>query len=328
MFFYIKSYTLTPRCLPALGVNLLTKNKRLLLDDYKYIGEHTHNGITKELLVVNLLLISIMSKTSFSQSVETINTDNLVIISNNETTTTTLKIAEFFGKRHDDVLKKIKSLDCSPEFTHRNFAVSEYLDSTGKSNLMYNITKDGFVFLTMGFTGSKASKFKEAYINCFNKMEQTLKNNQIQIAPEPKNELDLLKQMNQYFNTAIIQLEITKQELERKEITIKVQSKIITSQNDTNTSLITLKAGQFKTAQTAVKCDIGKEINYYVLKIYLDQAGGVYPEAHRLAKRDFNWETGDNYLGAKLTSLETKKVYLKWLRSKINNVNNNQLELN
>jgi phage regulator Rha-like protein len=39
---------------------------------------------------------------------------------------------------------------------------------------MYRITRDGFVFLAMGFTGTKAAEFKEAYINAFNQMEKQL----------------------------------------------------------------------------------------------------------------------------------------------------------
>jgi len=40
---------------------------------------------------------------------------------------------------------------------------------------MYEMTKDGFAFLVMGFTGAKAAAFKEAYINQFNAMETELK---------------------------------------------------------------------------------------------------------------------------------------------------------
>lgn len=39
------------------------------------------------------------------------------------------------------------------------------------------MTKDGFIFLVMGFTGKKAAQFKEAYINAFNQMEKELNNN-------------------------------------------------------------------------------------------------------------------------------------------------------
>lgn len=40
---------------------------------------------------------------------------------------------------------------------------------------MYYLTKDGFVILAMGFTGKVAAKFKEAYINAFNEMEERLR---------------------------------------------------------------------------------------------------------------------------------------------------------
>ena len=36
---------------------------------------------------------------------------------------------------------------------------------------MYEITKDGFVFLVMGYTGKKAAEFKEAYIKKFNETD-------------------------------------------------------------------------------------------------------------------------------------------------------------
>ena len=56
----------------------------------------------------------------------------------------------------------------------RNFALSGYIDSTGKSNPLYVMTKDGFSVLVMGFTGSKALQFKLEYIDAFNKMERDI----------------------------------------------------------------------------------------------------------------------------------------------------------
>ena len=90
-------------------------------------------------------------------------------------TTTSRLIAEIFEKRHSDVIRAIENLECSQDFTERNFAVSDYKDDSGKSNKEYIITKDGFVMLAMGFTGEKAFKFKEQYINAFNSMERELK---------------------------------------------------------------------------------------------------------------------------------------------------------
>ncbi|MDR1926176.1 MAG: Rha family transcriptional regulator [Endomicrobium sp.] len=100
---------------------------------------------------------------------------NLVEVVNNQSVTTSLKIAEVFNKRHDAVLRSIKSLDCSEEFNLHNFAVVEYIDAKGEKRPSYTITRDGFTFLAMGFTGKKAAQFKEAYIKAFNTMEQTLK---------------------------------------------------------------------------------------------------------------------------------------------------------
>lgn len=89
---------------------------------------------------------------------------------------TSLKIAEIFEKRHDDVLKSIRNLECSENFRLRNFAESSYKNSQNKKQPMYEITRDGFTMLAFGFSGSKASKFKEAYIQRFNEMEEFIEN--------------------------------------------------------------------------------------------------------------------------------------------------------
>ncbi|EBS1324069.1 transcriptional regulator [Salmonella enterica subsp. enterica serovar Muenchen] len=98
-----------------------------------------------------------------------------VTIENGRAVTTSVAVAEFFTKRHERVLDKIRNLDCSPEFTEHNFVSSEYTDSTGRTLPAYQITKNGFVFLVMGFTGKKAAAFKEAYIAEFDRMESELR---------------------------------------------------------------------------------------------------------------------------------------------------------
>lgn len=97
-----------------------------------------------------------------------------IIISHGQAVTTTRSVSDFFGKRHADVIRKVETIDCSPEFTERNFALSDYQDPTGRTLPMYQITKNGFVFLVMGFTGKKAAQFKEAYIAEFDRMESEL----------------------------------------------------------------------------------------------------------------------------------------------------------
>lgn len=98
----------------------------------------------------------------------------LVFIENGRTVTDSLTVAEVFGKRHDDVLKAIRGLECSEEFSLRNFAESTYKNDRGREYPKYIITQDGFSFLVMGYTGKEAARFKEMYINEFNRMREKL----------------------------------------------------------------------------------------------------------------------------------------------------------
>lgn len=90
--------------------------------------------------------------------------------------TTSLIVADVFGKRHSDVLRDIDKLSCSQDFRERNFALSSYKSTQGKEMPMYEITKNGFSFLAMGFTGEKAGEFKEKFIAEFDKRDSLLKN--------------------------------------------------------------------------------------------------------------------------------------------------------
>lgn len=86
-----------------------------------------------------------------------------------------LDVAETFAKRHDNVLKDIRELECSEEFRLLNYEESAYTNLQNKRQPMYYMTKDGFTLLVMGYTGERAMKFKEAYIKQFNHMEKLLR---------------------------------------------------------------------------------------------------------------------------------------------------------
>lgn len=98
----------------------------------------------------------------------------LVFIENNRPVTDSLTVAETFGKRHADVMRDIRNLDCSEEFNQRNFAQIDYTDANGRTYPKYIITQDGFTFLVMGYTGKEAARFKEMYIDEFNRMRDEL----------------------------------------------------------------------------------------------------------------------------------------------------------
>ena len=89
-----------------------------------------------------------------------------------------LGVAQHFEKQHKDVLRSIQNLDCSEEFSQRNFAPSTYRTERGKDYPMYLMTRDGFSFLVMGFTGPKAAQWKEKYIAAFNAIEAELRQEQ------------------------------------------------------------------------------------------------------------------------------------------------------
>ena len=95
--------------------------------------------------------------------------------SNGNDVTTSLLVAEVFGKEHSKVVRDIESLSCSASFNAANFGVITYIDSRNREQTAYEMTKDGFSFLVMGYTGAKAGEFKERFINEFNRREALLK---------------------------------------------------------------------------------------------------------------------------------------------------------
>ena len=100
--------------------------------------------------------------------------NDLVKIKNGVPLVNSKDVGDKFDKNHRDVLRAIKLMDCSPEFRARNFAQSSYTSSQNKVLDCFDMTKDGFAFLCMGFTGKEASSWKEKYIEAFNSMNNTL----------------------------------------------------------------------------------------------------------------------------------------------------------
>lgn len=113
---------------------------------------------------------------------------SLVAVENEHAVTTSLRVAEVFDKQHKNVLRDIQNLDCSDDFRKLNFEPShiiKQLPNNGSKKLpMYYITRDGFMFLVMGFTGKTAAKWKEAYIKAFNEMEAKIRAEQMAKAIE------------------------------------------------------------------------------------------------------------------------------------------------
>ena len=94
---------------------------------------------------------------------------------NNIATVSSRYIAMTFNKEHRTVLRAIENAECSNEFRQHNFVQSSYKNEQNKKQPEYTLTRDGFTFIAMGFTGKKAAEFKEAYIKAFNQMESFIK---------------------------------------------------------------------------------------------------------------------------------------------------------
>lgn len=107
-----------------------------------------------------------------------VSANGLVSVVNNKVVTTSLQVSKVFEKTHHNVLRDIRNLECSSDFQAFNFESSFYVrklpNNATKKEPMYYLTRDGFTFLAMGFTGKIAARFKEAYINAFNEMERKL----------------------------------------------------------------------------------------------------------------------------------------------------------
>lgn len=90
---------------------------------------------------------------------------------------TSLDLARHFEKAHKDVLRSIDRLagETGPQFNQRNFTPIEYLDGRCRKQRSFDMSRDGFTLLAMGFTGTSATAWKIKYIDAFNRMEQEIR---------------------------------------------------------------------------------------------------------------------------------------------------------
>ena len=91
-----------------------------------------------------------------------------------------LQVSEEFKKEHKNVLADIRNLDCSDDFRQLNFQLIRRTVDLGneryRKDPMFLMTKNGFIFLVMGYRGKKAAAIKETYIKRFDDMERFIKN--------------------------------------------------------------------------------------------------------------------------------------------------------
>lgn len=102
--------------------------------------------------------------------------DNLVTMKDRQAVTSSLQVAETFGKQHRHVIRDIEAFQEDVSNFGQMFVQTNISDSYGRDRKAFYMNRDGFTLLAMGFTGKKALEFKLKYIDAFNKMEKQIIN--------------------------------------------------------------------------------------------------------------------------------------------------------
>lgn len=151
--------------------------------------------------------------------------NELVIMHDKQAVTTSLVLSEAFEKEHRNVIRTIETKigELNFEQSSKMFSKGEYTNTQNKQQPMYYLNRDGFTFIAMGFTGRKADEFKLKYIEAFNRMEEQIRNQSLQVLNQST---DDLKRANLLYKIA----NLTSDE-ELKEESLKSSYELITGKS-------------------------------------------------------------------------------------------------
>lgn len=106
---------------------------------------------------------------------------DLISVVTGKATVNTRQVADHFKLKggHRYVMSQVRSIIESSKADGDEFGVQNYLQSSyrslqNKELECFEMTRDGFAILAMGFTGPEAMKWKKAYLKAFNEMEEML----------------------------------------------------------------------------------------------------------------------------------------------------------
>ncbi len=192
---------------------------------------------------------------------------DLVFENDGQAATDSLIVSKAFNKAHNRILRDIRELGCSEEFRLSNFAQSTYINDQNKEMPLYILTKKGFTLLAMGYTGPAAMKFKEKYIDQFDKMEEYIRKEGAVSKPLTDREQRI----------AIMQTT-----LDHEEKLVQVDSRLEKLEKDTRINSY---------QQTVIQKQIGQR----VARVYKDEnlnpdeieKKKIYPQLHRNLRDSF-----------------------------------------
>ncbi|PKG37712.1 Rha family transcriptional regulator [Psychromonas sp. Urea-02u-13] len=129
----------------------------------------------------------------------------------NSITTTSKVIADSFDKEHRHVMVRIRNiiedLEASGKRGDVYFKITSYTSDQNKELPCYEMNRDGFTLVAMGFTGSDALQWKIGYLNAFNKMEEYIKSGK-------QTELTLVDKMRE--DTEMLEARADREEAEQR----------------------------------------------------------------------------------------------------------------
>lgn len=190
--------------------------------------------------------------------------------SNGNDVTTSLIVAQVFGKEHKNVVRDIENLSCSENFNRLNFERITYKDARNREQTAYEMTKDGFSFLVMGYTGAKAGEFKERFINEFNRRESLLKDDDYILMRSQQ----ILQKRLEASEEKIKQLE---SQAEQQQETIELQQQELTQ----SAPKVTYYDNHLQSVNTQTSTQAAKQIGMDAEKLHkkLKEIGIIYRQS-------------------------------------------------
>jgi len=202
-------------CFDEIGkINFLNKEiTEVIFNDGKSVGTFylSNLELVDELKEIDNGLVNV------DQDLFTPNQNNIVYEKDGKLVTNTLYVSMVFNKEHKSVLRALDLLECTEKFRERNFAPSFYTSEQNKQIRMFEMTEKGFSLLAFSFTGEKAVKFKEKYLDKFEEMSEQL------AQTKPVTAIDLFTSQLQALKDQEAKLSLINGRLENVENTLERQ---------------------------------------------------------------------------------------------------------
>lgn len=216
---------------------------------------------------------------------------------NDQAVTSSLLIAEKFGKEHKNVMQSIRNLiggTAENSAIAEMFSESRYLNEQNKEQPMFLMNRDGFTLLAMGFTGKKAMQFKLEYIKAFNCMEA-----QIKASQKSKSQLEILQMsinqlVEQEHRLSSVERDVAET---KKEIAEMKQERV-----ENGKLLLEAEVSENKVPEVSMRNKIRRLVNQYAAATNTSQRDIwhlVYDNllyAYNIAITRYNRKKGQSYL--------------------------------